>query len=140
MYVILACSLAVFAYGVVTDYGRMITGGSVLSSCMVGSLVGDSIRRKEPVSRGLLGGLIFFEVLSLVLMGLFMADYFSPACFHARVCDRTLCVFLHLGCARFGTSLVLLQEGRKGIAWAVLLRRKNRWTKKIKIKQCGTLA
>ena len=71
MYVILACSLAAFAYGVVTDYGRMITGGSVLSVCMVGSLVGDSIRRKEPVSRGLLGGLV-----SLVLMGRFMADYF----------------------------------------------------------------
>ena len=76
MYVILACSLAVFAYGVVTDCGLLITGGAVLSSCMVGSLVGDSIRRKEPVSRGLLGGLIIFEVLSLVLMGLFMADYF----------------------------------------------------------------
>lgn len=76
MYVILACSLAAFAYGVVTDYGRMITGGSVLSACMVGSLVGDSIRRKEPISRGLLGGLVSFEVLSLVLMGLFMADYF----------------------------------------------------------------
>ena len=71
MYVILACSLAAFAYGVVTDCGLLITGGSV-----VGSLVGDSIRRKEPVSRGLLGGLIIFEVLSLVLMGLFMADYF----------------------------------------------------------------
>ena len=70
MYVILACSLAAFAYGVVTDCGLLITGGSVLSSCMVGSLVGDSIRRKEPVSRGLLGGLIIFEVLSLVLMGL----------------------------------------------------------------------
>lgn len=76
MYVILACSLAAFAYGVVTDCGRMITGGSVLSACTVGSLVGDSIRRKEPVSRGLLSGLIIFEVLSLVLMGLFMADYF----------------------------------------------------------------
>ena len=75
MYVILACSLAAFAYGVVTDCGLLITGGAVLSSCMVGSLVGDSIRRKEPVSRGLLGGLIIFEVLSLVLMGLFMADY-----------------------------------------------------------------
>lgn len=76
MYVILACSLAAFAYGVVTDCGLLITGGSVLSACTVGSLVGDSIRRKEPISRGLLGGLIFFEVLSLVLMGLFMADYF----------------------------------------------------------------
>ena len=74
MYVILACSLAAFAYGVVTDCGLLITGGSVLSSCMVGSLVGDSIHRKEPVSRGLLGGLIIFEVLSLVLMGHFMAE------------------------------------------------------------------
>ena len=64
----------------------------------------------------------------------------SPACLHARVCDRTLCLFLHLGRARFGTSLVLLQDGRKGIAWAVILHRKNRRTKTIMIKQCGTLA
>ena len=139
MYVILACSLAAFAYGVVTDCGLLITGGSVLSACTVGSLVGDSIRRKEPVSRGLLSGLIIFEVLSLVLMGLFMADYFLEySLLPVSMPESVIGLFVYSS-----ISAVLglgLQEGRKGIAWAVLLRRKNRWTKKIKIKQCGTLA
>lgn len=73
---LLAVSLATIIIGFIFDLNKMLTSSIVLSGCLTGTLIGDAIKREESIMDDMKIGLLVLGILCILLMGLFIIDYF----------------------------------------------------------------
>ena len=62
--------------GILLDMSKVLTGSLVMSGCLVGTLIGDTIKNKASIANDMKAGLLVLGVLCILLMGLFIADNF----------------------------------------------------------------
>ncbi len=76
LFILLAFSLATVMLGILLDMGKVLTGSMTMSGCLVGTLIGDTIKNKGSIANDMKVGLLVLGVLCILLMGLFIVDNF----------------------------------------------------------------
>ncbi len=76
LFILLAVSLVTILIGILFDMNKIQTSSIVLSGCLIGTLIGDAIKRKESIMDDMKVGLLVFGILCTLLMGLFILDFF----------------------------------------------------------------
>ena len=76
LFVLLACSLFAIMLGILFDLSKVLTGSMALSGCLVGTLIGNTIKNKGSIANDMKVGLLVLGVLCILLMGLFVVDNF----------------------------------------------------------------
>ena len=76
LFVLLACSLFALMLGILLDLSKVLTGSMVLSGCLAGTLIGDTIKNKGSIANDMKVGLLVLGGLCILLMGLFIVNDF----------------------------------------------------------------
>ena len=62
--------------GILFDMSKILTLSLVMSGCLTGTLIGDAIKRKAPMTYGVKVGGLVLGILCILIMGIFIVDYF----------------------------------------------------------------
>ena len=74
--ILLAVSLTTIMLGILFDMSKILTLSLVMSGCLTGTLIGDAIKRKAPMTYGVKVGGLVLGILCILIMGIFIVDYF----------------------------------------------------------------